>query len=356
MIPTYGMEFRQWILNEIDWDGGWKDVQKECLDMNALVAYLNDVRSNRGKDTKDRKKFPDTMPFIHAKSKLFKPGDLDVDDFIKRITEKPNNVVNRNEKMEKSGMSNEFVYKTGIPAFRGIIYDIEADKFYVINTCPGAGSCVVICYARRNNYIRYSGSYDSMTRRLNYMLNFPEKYEEMLYEELKEKCEEHGAKVGYEPKVLFRWNDSGDFFSRRYRLMAYRVMRRLTADGYNISDAAYTKVADVVNDNPDSMKVAYSAGGKKSEADKVAGSPKTSKIVPKEMLAGLDLMKISDKQKLKGLIAKNFGLDESDILTYSEMMRTSLSDHPKWHVIVTPGDGDDAVHRADVKTILLTQH
>lgn len=355
------MEFKEWLYSEVDWEGAWKDVKKECLNMEALVSYLNDVISNRGKKTKDRKKFPDTMPFVHAHSRLFGPnteiGDgLDVDEFIRRMTARPNNVVNRNEKMERSGMPHEFVYKTGIPALRGIVYDMEEQKFYVLNTCPGAGKCVVICYARHNNYIRYPDSYDSMTRRLNYMLNFPDKYEEMLYDELKAKCEEHGALVGYEPKVLFRWNDSGDFFSRKYRLMAYNVMRRLTREGYNISDAAYTKVADMVNDNPDSMNVAYSSGGKRSEADKVGDEVKTSKWIPKDMFAGLDLRKIADKQKLKGIVATKFGYDVGDIITYGEMMRTSVGPSPRWHVIVTPEDGDDALHRSDVKTILLTQH
>jgi hypothetical protein len=349
------MEFKEWLLNEIDWEGAWKDVDKHCLDMNALVEYLNAVRANADKKTKDREKFPATMPFIHAKSRLFADGDLDVDDFISKITRKPNNVVNPNEKMEKSGMPHEFVYKTGIPAFRGIAYDIEEGKFYVINTCPGAGECVVICYARRNNYIRYPEAYDSMTRRLNYMLNFPDKYEEMLYDELKDKCQEHGARAGYEPKVLFRWNDSGDFFSRRYRIMAHKVMRRLTGEGYNISDGAYTKVADAAND-PQSMRIAYSSGGKPSEAEKVSGVQKVSKWIPSSMFAGLDIKKIDDKQKLKGIVARNFGVEEGDVITYSEMMRTTPLDYPRWHVIVTPGDGDDALHRPDVKTIFLTQH
>jgi hypothetical protein len=350
------MHFKKWLYSEVDWEGSWKDVGKECISTETLVDYLNSVRANFGKSTSKREKFPASMPFIHANSRLFNDGELDVDEFIARITQKPNNLVNTNEKMLKSGMPNEFVYKTGIPAFRGIVYDIEEGKFYVINTCPGAGECVVICYARRNNYIRYPEAYDSMTRRLNYMLNFPDEYEEMLYEELKEKCEMHEAKAGYEPKVLFRWNDSGDFFSKKYRMMAYKVVRRLTKEGFNIADAAYTKVADVVNDPNRPAGVAFSSGGKRSEAEKVEAGHKESKWVPKEIFANLDIRKIEDKQKLKVLVSKHFGLNVGDILTYGEMMRTSEANVPKWHVIVTPDDGDDAIHRSDVKTILLTQH
>ena len=350
------MEFREWLMNEVDWDGDWSDVGKECINSDSLVAYLNSVIANRGKKTKDREKFPVGMPFIHAHSEFFGDGNLDVEEFKKRITERPNNVVNRNEKMENSGMPKEFVYKTGVPAFRGIVYDIEAEKFYVVNTCPGAGECVIICYARKNNYIRYSESYDSMTRRLNYMLNFPDKYEEMLYDELKQKCEKHGARSGYEPTVLFRWNDSGDFFGRRYRLMAQRVMKRLQSEGYNIKDGAYTKVADVANDTELGTSVAYSSGGRESERKKVRNLGKQSKWVPEELFKGMDIQKIEDKQTLKPIVANHFGLNVSDVLTYGEMMRLPPGEEPRWHVIVTPGDGDDALYRSDVKTILLTQH
>jgi hypothetical protein len=349
------MNFKKWLYNEVDWDKTWSDVEKTCLDTNKLVEYLNDVISNRGVETSKRKKFPNTMPYIHSSSELLGTGDLNIEDFIERITEKPRNVVNTNEKMLKSGYPNEFVYKTGIPAFRGIIYDIEKNKFFVINTCPGAGECVVICYARKNNYIRYPASYDSMIKRLNYMLNYPDEYENMLYEELKEKCEEHDAKIGYEPKVLFRWNDSGDFFAKRYRMMAHRVINKLKIEGYNIADAAYTKVSDAAND-PKLSNIAYSTGGKKSERDKVKNIEKTSKWVPKELFKELDIHKLEDKIKLKQIIAKNYGYNVEDILTYGEMMRTQNLGTPKYHVIVTPKDGDDALHRKDVITILLTEH
>jgi hypothetical protein len=349
------MKFKQWLYNEIDWDVTWSDVEKICWDTDKLVEYLNDVISNRGVKTKKRKKFPSTSPFIHASSKLLGKEDIDINDFIEQITKKPNNVVNPNDKMLKSGMPNEFVYKTGIPALRGIVYDIEKNKFFVINTCPGAGECALICYARKNNYIRYPESYDSMTRRLNYMLNYPDEYENMLYEELKEKCIEHGAKTGYEPKVLFRWNDSGDFFSKRYRLMAYRVMKKLTSEGYNIEDAAYTKVADAVND-PKLSNIAFSTGGKRSEIERIAKLGKISDMIPKKLFADLDIQKITDKVILKQRIAEVYGYNIQEIITYKEMMKIPDSGIPQYYVIVTNKDGDDAIYRKDVIKILLTLH
>jgi hypothetical protein len=83
---------------------------------------------------------------------------------------------------------------------------------------------------------------------------------------------------------------------------------------------------------------------------------KMSMVVPKEIFKDLDLMKISDEQTLKQRVAKKFVLPIGDMLTYGEMMATPKGEVPKWHVLVTPGDGDDAAFRKDVKTILLTQH
>jgi hypothetical protein len=319
------------------------------------VDYLNSVRANYGKKTSDREKFAASMPFVHARSELFKDGEVDIEDFARRMNEPPKNIVNTNEKILKSGGPHEFVYKTGIPAFRGIVYDKEARKFFVVNTCPGAGSCVLICYARKGRYVQYDESYNSMTRRLNYLLNHPDDYERMMYDNIADKCKEHGARVGYKPKVIIRWNDSGDFFAKRYKDIAERVMARLKKDGWNVDSYAYTKVADVANDAE--FQTTFSSGANPRQTAGVDfETHKLSIVVPREMFSDLDLMKISDEGALKSRIAKKFVLPMADVITYGEMMSTPRGDSPRWHVIVTPEDGDDAAFRPDVKTILLTQH
>ena len=345
-------------IDEIDWGKTFSDVQQSCVDPKAVVEYLNKVRANAEAEYGEREKFSKTQPFVHSKSSFFKKGEgeVDIDLFIKEITKKPNNVVNTNEKILKSGGPHEFVYKTGLPAFRGIAYDIEKGTFHYINTCPGAGTCVAICYTMKGRYIQYPVAYDSMTRRLNYLLNYPDKYEAQMYEELKAKCEEHKALKGYKSKVLLRWNDSGDFFAKRYVSIAENVMKRLQSEGYNVDSYAYTKVADVAKGS-EFGDTTFSAGASKKETGKVDMSKqKTSVVVPTELFKGLDLMKMDDEQTLKTRVAQHFKLDPNTILTYDEMMSTPKGDKPKWSVIVTPNDGDDAAFRKDVKTILLTQH
>lgn len=345
-------------IDEIDWADTFADVKQSCIDPKQVTDYLNRVKANAEAEYGEREKFDKNMPFVHAKSSFFKKGkgDVDVDYFIKQITQKPNNVVNTNEKILKSGGPHEFVYKTGIPAFRGIAYDIDKGTFHYINTCPGAGSCAIICYAMKGRYIQYPVAYDSMTRRLNYLLNFPDKYEEQMYEELKAKAIEHKAMKGYKSKVILRWNDSGDFFAKRYIDIAEKVMRRLEAEGYNVQSYAYTKMGDVAND-AQKVDTTFSQGANKKETGKI--DPKTNKVsvvVPKDLFKGLDFMKVDDEMELKNRVSKHFNLNPKEVITYDEMMQTPKGDIPKWHVIVTPDDGDDAAFRKDVKTILLTQH
>ena len=348
-------------LDEIDWEGDFSDVKVTCMDQKTIVDYLNAVRRNAPLGTEEREKFSRDLPFFHSKSRFFKdtPEGIDVEHFIAQITAKPNNLVNTNEKILKSGGMDEFVYKSGIPAFRGIVYDQKQKKFFVINTCPGAGKCVVVCYALRGNYIRYPESYDSMTRRLNLLLNHPEEFEKQLHRELRGKCQEHGAKKGYRPTVVIRWNDSGDFFTKRYVEIAESVIKRLSDEGFNIKPYAYTKVADVAEKGRVGL-VTFSQGGKPSEAEKVS-SKRRSYIIPKSVFEDLDLLKISDEAVLKrNVVAHMLGLGvkvaPANLLTYQELMRTPVASSEKWFVIVTSRDGDDAAFRPDVRGILLLEH
>jgi len=343
-------------VNEVDWEGDFSDVKSSCISPKDVVEYLNKVRANAGKATKDREKFPQKLPYVHAKSTNFKKdeSEVDIDHFIKSITLTPNNVVNTNDKILKSGGQHEYVYKTGLPALRGLVYDIHNETFHYVNTCPGAGACAVICYARAGRYIQYPASYDSMTRRLNLLMNYPDKYRDQMYNELKAKCEEHGAKEGYKSKVILRWNDSGDFFTDKYVKIAEEVMSTLQKDGYNIDSYAYTKIASATDSE---FQTTFSGGANKRETGKIDKvGQKMAEVVPKDLFKGLDFMKISDGAELKDRVAKHFQINPSQLLAYDEMMQTPKGSIPKWYVIVTPNDGDDAAFRKDVKGILLTQH
>lgn len=360
-----GIEFAEWLdmvekglLNEVDWEGFWHDAQVTCADPQKIVQYLNDVRRNAPLASADRKDFPSTFPIIHAKSDMFGGvPELDVEEFKRRIMQPPSSVVTKNSKMEHSGRSNEFVYNTGIPAFRGIVYDIKADKFVFVNTCPGAFNCVNICYARDGIYLRYPDSYDRMTRALNLMMNYPDRYEDQLFKEASEACKEHNAYKGYVNKVILRWNDSGDFFAEGYRKIAHSVMDRLLAAGFNIEDNLYTRVADAAND-PKFNNRTFSRGAAPKEAERVqvGGDIKQEITVPYDTFKDLDPDRISDIDVLKDRISEKYGLDRDKIISYHEMMAMTDSGKRQWHVIIGPGNGDDASWRKDVVTVLNLEH
>jgi hypothetical protein len=357
-------------LFEIDWEGDFSDVKKSCMPLPQLIEYLNDLIRNRDLSTKDRKKFPTSLPFIHAKTRLlgadseYDDGTVkgnfetaDVETFIKRMTEPPHNVINFSSKMLKTGGFNDFVYKTGLPAFRGLAYDIQNKKFVIINTCPGAGTCRQGCYALSGRFIQYPASYDSMTRRLNYLLNFPKEYEERLYTELKDKCIYHKALKGYKFRVMFRWNDSGDFFTEKYVKMAENVINRLKQEGYNIISAAHTKIASVAQDS-ELDSTSFSADANKRELSKI--NPENQKLsvrFPSSEFKDLDLDRIDDLEILKERVAEYYDIPNiDDILSYDDMMSTKDMGVKKYYVIITPNDGDDAVYRSDVKKIIHTEH
>jgi hypothetical protein len=123
-------------LNEIDWEGDFNDVSKECMNVEELKSYLNNVITNHQlPDTKRTK----ASLLVHNKAIPFdEKGDVDVDTFIANITKMPPQIYSQNTKMEKSGSENAATFNVGIPALRGLVYDIEHKQFYIVNTCPSA--------------------------------------------------------------------------------------------------------------------------------------------------------------------------------------------------------------------------
>jgi len=314
-------------------------------------------------------------------------GDFDVERFIKEITQEPITIVDANNKMEKSSTEDSVTYNTGVPAFKGLIYDKDKNKFMFVTTCPGAGSCIKPCYARHGNYIKYPNPYLRATQILNLLLNEPERYKTKIYNELVGKCNEHGEKV----TVYMRWNDSGDFFTKVYFDIAKSITEELAEKGYNAKSYAYTKMADVYLQNTPAFQVVFSTNANTEQINmlKDAGvweTAKTSNFLPKRYFHDLLIRKPKGKS---GKLGEEYALDENDkvmfidgwagvqtlkeriaysayteynlqpesILTYDEMMKTPPEEGVFWNVVVMPtGDGDIEARRPDVRKIFLSQH
>ncbi len=354
-------------INEIDWEGEFSDVSKECLNIEALEEYLNNVLANQKLSSDKRTK---SLLLVHNKAIPFdEKGEIDVQAFIDDITKTPSEIISQNEKMEKSSIDNTITFNIGIPALRGLVYDVDENKFYIVNTCPGAGACIRVCYARRGRYILNTPVFKKQTRVLNLLLNEPDFFEKMLKHEIEMLLRKNKGK-----KVLFRWNDAGDFFSKKYFQIAVNITKELKDKGYNFSSYAHTKMGDIFNLNDPNVLLSFSVDAAEKERKKVnLFSAKTSEIVPSTLFNDLFMKKgphflTSDDGKmipndensintLKQRIANKFNVDINTLIMYDELIKIPESGEKKYNVIVLPkGQGDLAAQRSDVQKTFLLYH
>ena len=361
-------------LNEIDWDNEFSDVYKKCINTAELKNHLNHVIDNREKKPSDRESLGLNKPYIHTKSIPFdEEGEIDVNAFIKKITTMPNDILSINSKMEKSKTDNTLSVNIGIPALRGLVYDIDNKEFYFVNTCPGAGECALICYARKGSYVMFPDVFVKQTRILNLLLNFPDRFEKLLKREL-----EIMALKNPDKEIQFRWNDAGDFFTKKYYQIAKKITKELKSEGYNIKSYAYTKMGDIVNMGDDDIMINFSTDANRKETNKVVDieNKKKEVTIPKELFGDL-FVKTSDKNPkflvggdgkmiykdkdsvntLKKRIADKYNVNMDTILTYDELLAKPVGMPLQYNVMVAPkGEGDIGAQRRDVKYSFLMFH
>lgn len=282
-------------------------------------------------------------------------SSVDGEKFKNLINVVPDNIISRNEKIKKSGKKGEHFYEITLPAYQGLWYDNKDQKFRLLRTCPSAGECKMYCYATKGGYVQYKETNLKQIRILNFLMNDWKGFKKKILDEIKE------AKRLAE-KVVIRWHDSGDFFVDSYVQIAFDVARE-TPD---VTHYAYTKSVGLVrkleSSKPDNFVFNFSEGGLQDK--KLSFNDKNSKVIPKVLwkdIFGADKnFKNEDKlNQLKSILAKVYGskgLEQENILTYDEMMEMPEGDIPRWHVIVTPKDGDDSARRKDVISTLLLIH
>lgn len=354
-------------LNEIDWEGDFSDVSKTCMSVDALKEYFNKVLANQELPSDQRTK---SLLLVHNKAIPFdKNGEIDVQAFIDNVTAYPPQIISQNEKMAKSGGDNSITFNIGIPALRGLVYDIDNKQFYVINTCPGAGSCQKVCYARRGRYVLMSAIFTKQTRILNLLLNKPDEFKEILKHEIEILALKNKGK-----KLLFRWNDAGDFFSKKYFQIASDITRELKSKGYNFGSYAHTKMGDVYNLNDPDVTLNFSVDAAEKEREKIdLSQAKTSEIVPSDIFKDLFVrdkahFAVDNKGKLipkdensinvlKQRIVDKYSVDINTLIMYDDLIKIPEGSQGYFNVIVLPkGQGDVAAQRKDVKRTFLLYH
>ena len=373
-------------LMEIDRDVRFSDLRDGCLTFDTVREILNYHLQRQKMTSYQKGTLNRRIPHVHTSNIKIKipeeglsPEDeakgvgIDIEGFRDLITQEPASLFGKNEKIKKTETKDSITYVCGFPAFRSLVFDLERDEFIEVNTCTGAGPCVDHCFAKSGFYLTFPGINLSGLRRLNFLLNHPERYEERLYNDIKNVIKNKKNKT-----VYMRWNDSGDFFVKEYFRIAFDVTKRLRDEGFdNFYSYTHTKIADVYNQGTDWFITNFSADANFHERKKVdINNAKTSEYVRKEMFNDLFLhagrnrsIKTDEKGKpifkdpingpneLKGRISKEFNVDINSLLFVSELLKTPPQEGVTWNVIVLPkGDGDNAAQRLDVRRSFLLHH
>jgi hypothetical protein len=344
---------------------------QRVMPRDELQGYANRIKTG----TKTKKdKF---APIIHgsnikAITKDDNGTEWDLDDLAQQITTRPRAILGTNAKMEKSKTEGEIIYDLTLPALSGIVVDEETGDFVEITTCPGAGQCQLFCYARKGGYVMFPASSMSAAQALNFLVNDPDGYMTRVNQEIKSiKSKTDAAGI----QLVVRWHDAGDFFSKEYLDLAYKV-----ADANpSVKFYAYTKMGDVATGaHPKNFIVNFSSGSKRGEEKKVelyksqGNVVKQGVTVPKDMFfdliarEGNKLIKDAKGRtqfkspealaQFKQRLSQAYKVDPKSIITYDEMLKMPEGPKPQWNVIVQPGAGDRAANRLDVIDSYLMFH
>jgi len=350
------------------------DAPQQAWSKPEMQDYLTRIKT--GTQTKTDK----FKPIIHGSNiKAITKDDSNTEwnlaDLAQQITTRPKQILGTNAKMAKSKKEGAITYDLTLPALSGIVVDEDTGEFVEIKTCPGAGECQLICYARKGGYRMFPASSMSAAQALNFLVNDPAGYMAMFDREVKAvdaKAKANGI------KLLVRIHDAGDFFSKEYYNLAMDVAR-------NNPDAKfyfYTKMGEIATDTsaPPNVVSQFSSGARSREVktvNVVRGAGKHVKdavTLPKDMFRGLFMTDAKGKyvkdaqgttqvvnneawQQFKQKLAATYKIDPESVITYDQMVRIPEGPKPKWNVVVFPaGHGDLGAPRLDVQNQFLMFH
>jgi hypothetical protein len=361
---------------------------QEFQDYMTRIVGSPDVDKKTGEVKKDKKGIDKyvsgklktdkyKLPYVHRSSaveyydeagKRFKEEAV-----IAALQQRPKALLKQNEKMKHSNGELEQFFNVGFAALTGIAVDESTGKLIVVNTCPGAGSCKVDCFAMKGGKIQFKAAWLSDGRILTYLLNDPSGFFNQLSSEIA-KEERLGDKGGY--SVTVRWHDAGDFFSPEYLDLALKM----AASHPDVKFYAYTKMAGAaLAQKPGNFIINWSEGANTGQekqikaADPKLEKTKNSRIVPEKLFWDLlakdekgNLKKTADGAwqpagpdelaELKQRLAKAYGLSPNSILSYNEYMSKGKGSPMQWNVIVAPGEGDLSANDRNVLSTLLLRH
>lgn len=281
------------------------------------------------------------MPYIHRSAVLgfYSPEGkkYDIDALKDAMKQRPAKLLKQNEKMKHSNGEMEQFFNIGFAALVGSAVDETTNEIIIVNTCPGAGSCKVDCFAMKGGKIQYDGPWLSDARILTFLLNDPEGFKAQLNAEIAKEARA-GATYKKGPySVSIRWHDAGDFFSPEYLGLAFDIAKA----NPTVKFYAYTKMASAaLAQKPDNFIINWSEGAHTSQEKQVkAQDPnlertKNSRIVPEKLFWDLlvkdekgNLLKGGEGQwqvqpdklkELKQRLGQAYKISPNSILSYDE--------------------------------------
>ena len=358
---------------------GSPDLDKEGnvkLDKKGKEKYVS------GKLKTDRYKLPymhrnSVIKYYDAEGKRYREEDV-----ISALKTRPKKLLKQNEKMKHSNGEFEQFFNIGFAALTGIAVDENTNKLLIVNTCPGAGSCKVDCFAMKGGKIQFEAAWLSDGRILTYLLNDPNGFFETLSGEISREQQEGQAGDKKFPngwRVSIRWHDAGDFFSPEYMALGFKLAKSFP----NVKFYAYTKMAGaVLATKPENFIINWSEGANTEQEKQVKAvdpnleNTKNSRIVPEEAFYDLliknkkgNLEKGSEGQwqvqpdklpELKQRLAKLYSVSVNSILSYNEwIVKTNGGKNEvpiKYNVIIAPGEPDLTANTHGVLGTFLLQH
>lgn len=160
---------------------------------------------------------------------------------IERVNTRPDKLLTQNSNLRKHG-----IFNWCLPAWAGRLPDGRS-----YNTCPSAGICHQVCYARTGTY-RFRNVLERHQRNLAYVLDDLPGWEQQMVAEIRRK----------KRPIIVRVHDAGDFFADDYLRAWLRVMAACPDSRFYTYTKEISRLRKLVERRPPAnFKWAYSYGG-----------------------------------------------------------------------------------------------
>lgn len=199
---------------------------------------------------------------------------------------------------------NSDLKKTGIFGWTLPAHFVTLSNGIRFNTCPNAGVCGAMCYAKNGTY-KFSNVKKAHLEKLELVLNTPEKWFDLMNEELKKKK--------YINKFI-RVHDGGDFYSENYAKMWIEIAKK----NNQIIFYSYTKEVDLFKNKlknliPENFIIIYSFGGKQDNLIDRKNDRHSDVFTDYNKMIELGYNDIKDDDKLAAVGPKKVGLFRNNI-------------------------------------------